>query len=82
MKIGGQTPWNITPMWETSQINFLMGRQTPYERQFGIPFTGLLVPFGAMVEYHPISAKDLSRLHQFGPEVLPGIFLSYGLYAG
>ena len=25
-----------------------------------------------MVEYYPISAKDLSRLHQFGPKVLPG----------
>ena len=35
-----------------------------------------------MVEYHPISAKDPSRLHQFGPKVLPGIFLSYVLYAG
>ena len=32
-----------------------------------------------MVEYHPISAKDVSRLHQFGPKVLPGIFLSYVL---
>ena len=34
-----------------------------------------------MVEYHRISAKDLSRLHQFGPEVLPGIFFGYVLYA-
>ena len=34
------------------------------------------------VEYHPISAKDLSRLHQCGPKVLPGIFLGYALYAG
>ena len=34
-----------------------------------------------MVEYHPISAKDLSRLNQFGPEVLPGIFLGYALNA-
>ena len=25
-----------------------------------------------MVEYHPFSAKDLSRLHQLGPKVLPG----------
>ena len=38
---------------------------------------------GAMVEYHPISAKDLSRLHQFGKKkVLPGIFLGYALHAG
>ena len=35
-----------------------------------------------MVEYHPISAKDLSRLHQFGAKVLPGVFLGYVLYAG
>ena len=35
-----------------------------------------------MVEYHPIAAKDLSRLHQFGKKVLPGIFLGYVLYAG
>ena len=41
-----------------------------------------VVPFGAMVEYHPISAKDLSRLHQFGKKVLPGKFLGYVLSAG
>ena len=40
------------------------------------------VPFGATVEYHPIPAKDISRLHQLGPKVLPGIFLGYVLHAG
>ena len=35
-----------------------------------------------MVEYHPISAEDPSRLHHFGPKVLPGIFLGYALHAG
>ena len=35
-----------------------------------------------MAEYHPISAKDQSRLHQFGANVLPGTFLGYALYAG
>ena len=33
-------------------------------------------------EYRTISAKDLSRLHLFGPKVLPGEFLGYVLYAG
>ena len=47
-----------------------------------MPFNGPAIPFGAMVEYHPISAKDLSRLHQFGPKVLLGIFLGYALHAG
>ena len=40
--------------------------KTPCERRFGMPFKGPVTPFGAMDEHHPISAKDLSRLHQFG----------------
>ena len=38
--------------------------KTPYESRFGMPFNLPVIPFGAMVEYHPISAKDLSRLHR------------------
>ena len=34
-----------------------------------------------MVEYHPITAKDQSRIHQFGKKVSPGLFLGYALYA-
>ena len=30
----------------------------------------------------PITAKDQSRIHQFGKKVLPGLFLGYALYAG
>ena len=40
-----------------------------------------VIPFGAMVEYHPFSRKDLSRLLQFGPKVLPGVFLGFALHA-
>ena len=29
-----------------------------------------------------ITAKDQSRIHQFGKKVLPGLFLGYALYAG
>ena len=43
-------------------------------------FNGQVIPFAAMVEYLPISAKG--RLHQFGAKVLPGLFLGYALYAG
>ena len=39
-----------------------------------MPFDGPVIPFGAMVEYHPVSAKDQSRLHQVGAKVLPGKF--------
>ena len=45
-----------------------------------MPFNGPVIPFGAMVEYHPISAKEISRLHQFGPKVLAGMFLGYVLH--
>ena len=54
--------------------DLLSDGKTPNARRYGAPFKGPVIPFGAMVEYHPISAKDLSRLHQFGPTVLPGIF--------
>ena len=55
---------------------------TPYELRFGPLFKGPEIPFGAMVEYFPISAQDQSRLHQFGEKVLPGIFFGYALVAG
>ena len=52
-----------------------------HQMRFGTPFDGPVIQLGAMVEYHPISAKDLSKLHQFGPKVLPGKFLGYALNA-
>ena len=62
--------------------DLLSDGKTPCERRFGMSFNGPVKPVGAMVEYHPISAKDLSRIHQFGPEVLPDVFLGYALHAG
>ena len=55
---------------------------TPYERRFGKPLKGPIIPFGSLVEYYPITAKDQSRIHQFGKKVSPGLFLGYALYAG
>ena len=54
--------------------------KTPYERRFGQPFKGPVIPFGSLVEYHPFTATDLSRIHQFGKKVLPELFLGYALY--
>ena len=48
----------------------------------GQPFKGPVIPFGSLVEYHPITEKDQSRIHQFGKKILPGLFLGYALYAG
>ena len=62
--------------------DLLSDGKTPYERRFGKPFKGPIIPFGSLVEYYPISAKNQSRIHQFGKTVLPGLFLGYALYAG
>ena len=61
--------------------DLLSDGKTPYERRFGEPFNGPIIPFDSLVEYYPISAKDQSRIHQFGKKVLPGLFLGYALYA-
>ena len=62
--------------------DLLSDEKTPYERRFGQPFKGPIIPFGSLVEYYPITAEDQSRIHQFGKKVLPGFFLGYALYAG
>ena len=57
--------------------DLLSDGKTLYERRFGGP----IIPVASMVVCHPISAGDLSRLHQFGKKVSPGI-LGYVLCAG
>ena len=81
MKVGGQILWNVTPICETSQIYYLM-RRRPMKDVVGNHLKGPIIPFGSLVEYHPITVKDQSRVHQFGKKVLPGLFLGYALYAG
>ena len=62
--------------------DLLSDGKSHYERRFGQLFSGPIIPFGSLVEYHPITAKDQSRIHQFGKKVLPGMFLGYTSYAG
>ena len=62
--------------------DLLSDGKTPYERRFGEPFKGPIIPFGSLVECHPTTAKDQSRIHELGKKVLPGLFLGYALYAG
>ena len=56
----------------------------PYCRNQVWMKNGWRIPWNvtSVCETFKISAKDLSRLHQFGLKVLPGIFLEYALYAG
>ena len=61
--------------------DLLSDGKTLNERRFGKPFKGPIIPFGSLVEYYPISAKDQWRIHQFVKKVLHGLFLGYALYA-
>ena len=78
MKVGGQILWTVTLVCDTSQIYYLMGRR-PMNDVLGNHLKDRLFH---LVEYHPFTAKDQSRIHQFGKKVLPGLFLGYALYAG
>ena len=61
--------------------DLLSDGKTPFERRFGQPCKGPIIPLGSLVEYHPTIAKDQSRIHQVGKKVLLGLFLGYALYA-
>ena len=37
--------------------DLLSDGKPPYERRFGQPFKGPIIPFGSLVEYYPITAK-------------------------
>ena len=80
MKVGGQMLWNVTRICETSQIYYLMGRR-PVKDVLGnhSKWTDYST---WLVEYHPITAKNQTRIHLFGKKLLPGLSLGYALYAG
>ena len=82
MKIGGQIPWNVILTFLRNVQDLLSDGKTLHERRFGKPLKGPISPFGSLVEYYPISAKDQSRIHQFGKKVLPGLFLGYAIERG
>ena len=50
--------------------DLLSDGKTPHDRRF------------ANVEYHPISAQDQARFHQYGKKLLPGFFMGCALHAG
>jgi len=60
----------------------LEGGDTAYKKRFGSDFAGPLIPFGAMVKYHPITQKDKGRVHQMSDKLLPGVFLGYSQQSG
>ena len=80
MKKGGLILWNATAICEMSKTSWQMGKHF-LNGDLENHFKGQVIPFGAVVEYHLFSAKDQSRLPQFGKKVLLGIFLGYVLFA-
>ena len=75
MKNGERISWNVSAICDTIQDPLSDGR-TPYERRFAERIKEPIISFGSLIEYHPISVTDLSRLN-----VLPGVLLGYVLYA-
>ena len=57
-------------------------KRSPKNTSVEEPFQGPILPFASLDEYHSISTKDQSRIHQFGKKVLPRIFLDYVLCTG
>ena len=53
--------------------DLLSDGKTPYERRFGQPIIGPIIPFRSWVEYYSISAKDQSRIHHFWKQSLTWI---------
>ena len=62
--------------------DLLSDGKTPYERRFGMPFNGPVIPFGAMADCHPISVKDISNCICLAQKSCQVFFLGYVLYAG
>ena len=63
-------------------VDLLAWGKTAWKSKYGEDFDGPIIPFGAAIEYKPISDKDQARLHKLGCKVLPGIFLGYEQKAG
>ena len=65
------------------RLRFIIWWENPiWETFWATIFKGPIIPFGSLVEYHTITAKDQSGIHQFGKKVLLGLFLGYALHAG
>ena len=62
--------------------DLLSDEKTSHARRFEEQLSEPIIPFGAKVGYHPISAKGQARLHQFDKKVLSGKFMGYAPYAG
>ena len=75
---GGLIPWNAIAICEMYKTSWQMGKLLTRGDSENHA-KGPVIPFGAMVEYYPISSRDQSTLHQCGKKVLPRICFGYEL---
>ena len=54
---------------------------SPQERRHGHEFLGLLLPFGARVQYRP-PTPVLKSQHKFAPKTRAGVFLGWHMLLG
>ena len=79
--VGGDSMECSMPVCETFKISCLMGR---HHMKGGseCPLTDQLYCLEQWSNITSLCGRPISRLHQFGAKVLPGIFLGYALHAG
>ena len=73
MKIGGQILWNVTPIFETSQISYLMGKR-PMKNVLGNHLKDLLFHL-----VHWLNCEGSVANPSIWKKILPGLFLGYAL---
>ena len=81
MKVGGQILWNVTPICETSQISYLMGRR-PMKDVLGNHLKGRLFHLVHWLSITLSLRRTSQESINLERKVLPGLFLGYALYAG
>ena len=62
--------------------DLLRTEMSAWKARFGEECLAPMIPFGALIEYKPITDQDKARLHQFGVKTLKGIFIGYEQQAG
>ena len=60
MKVGEQILWNVTT-YLRNVTDLFSDWKTLMKDVFGQPFTGPIIPFGSLVQYHPITSKHQSH---------------------
>ena len=73
--------WNATVICEMSKTSWQTGKLTMIDDSENHS-NDQKIHNGAMVEYHPISVRDQSRLLQCGKKGFSGFLLGYALIAG